>query len=414
MMTFVKQHNLEPNEIDAVGRITVDVVDNFTCIQHLQEEWDAFVESVGGDIYLTYDWCRTWWEFYGGKRQLRIFLCRKINNLVGVIPVFYEQQWLGPVGLKLAKIVGSDFTMVMINPPVQSDYTASVFGHVFEVLFRNEKVDAVWFGPTGGKYNGLQPLREAIWAHSEVTLLHDSIRSPYTTFLLPKTFDAYVQSLNKRQRGNLRRDLNLIDRSFEMTQDVVQDANTAKNEFDVFVRMHAEQWNAEGKLGHFNDWPMGTEFNARQVVEQAAKGRLRLLRLFANGKVVSYQICFAFVKRWYWRLPARVVGPDWDKFALGRIGLIKEIEIAIAEGVQEIEAGAGHYDYKIKLGGEEHPLYSLLVVRKGRFSRCRARLFMKLSNLLHFCYYRIWFNRLAPKLPLKRRPLWNLWIRTRL
>ena len=201
-----------------------------------------------------------------------------------------------------------------------------------------------------------------------------------------------------------------------MTQDVIQEASAAVTEFSQFIEMHTEQWTAENKLGHFNDWPLGVEFNTELIVrlKQAQRGRLALIRLFADGKVVSYQLCFSFGNRWYWRLPARIVGPDWDKFALGRIGLIKEIEMAITEGVQEIEAGAGHYDYKIKLGGEEHPLYSLLVARKSQFSRWRVLLFLRLSNILHFCYYKVWFNRLAPKLPLKRRPLWNLWIRTRL
>ncbi len=46
--------------------------------------------------------------------------------------------------------------------------------------------------------------------------------------------------------------------------------------------------------------------------------------------------------------------------------------------------------------------------------RLRASLFASLSRLLHLCYYRIWFSRLAPRLPFKRRPLWKLWIRTRL
>lgn len=372
------------------------------------------MESVGGDVYLSYDWCSTWCDFYGTDRELRIFIFRNNNALVGLIPVFCETLWLWPIWLKTAKTIGSDFTMAMLNPPVKTDFAAIIFSFVFDSLIKNDKCDAVWLGPIGGRYYALQQLQDAIQGHIEVVLLRKNIRSPYTTFLLPKTFDEYIQSLNKRQRGNLRRDLNLIDRSFQMTQDVIQDEAIVSSEFEKFVQMHTEQWKAEGKLGHFNDWPLGIEFNTKLVIRQARKGRLRLIRLLADGKVVSYQLCYAFGKRWYWRLPARVVGPDWDKFALGRIGLIKEIEMVIAEGVQEIEAGAGHYDYKIKLGGEEYPLYTFLLIRNRLLCRWRAFLFLKLSNILHFCYYRIWFLRLAPKLAFSRRPIWKLWIRARL
>jgi len=394
--------------------ITCSVFSSFKEIEEILQEWDTFVESVGGDIYLSYDWCRTWWDFYGSGRKLQIFIYRNDKTLVGIIPVFYEKQWIGPIWLKIAKIVGSDFTIAMINPPVLGNFAKIIFRDIFDSLFKKAHCDAFWIGPTGEKYNGLQQLREAIHDYPKVLLLKDSIQSPYTTFTLPDTFDGYIQSLNKRQRGNLRRDLNLISKSMEMTQDVIQVTASADAEFKEFVQMHRKQWEAEGKLGHFNDWPKGVDFHARLVNEQAIKGRLRLIRLLMDGKVVSYQLCYAFGNRWYWRLPARIIGPDWDKYALGRIGLIKEIEMAIAEGVQEIDAGSGHYDYKIKLGGQEHFLYSILLTRKQPFCRLRAFLFLKFSRVLHFFYYRVWFNRLAPKLPFKRKPLWKLWIRTRL
>ena len=394
--------------------ITCSIYSSFVEIADMQEEWDSFVESVKGDIYLTFDWCRVWWECYGKDRCLEIHLFHKNDRLIGIIPLFYEKQWIGPFWLKIAKMVGSDFTMSMVNPPVRMDFAMAIFHCIIDSLIKKKGCDAIWFGPIGGKYNALQPLREAIQGHSGVTLIRDNVRSPYTTFVLPKTFEDYIQSLDKRQRGNLRRDLNLMNRSFQITQDIVQDEKMLISEFEEFIRMHNEQWKAEGKLGHFHDWPLGTEFNAKLVIEQAKQGRLKLIRLLADGRVVSYQLCYAFGNQWYWRLPARLVGSDWDKYALGRIGLIKEIEMAIAEGVQEIEAGAGHYDYKIKLGGKEHPLYTILLVRNELLCRLRVFLFLRLSMLLHLCYYRIWFNRLAPKLSFKRRPLWKLWIRTRL
>ncbi len=415
-MQPIKGSNILLNSTGSVPgkEIICSVYTSFEEVTPLQEEWDAFVELVDGDIYSTYDWCRIWWQHYGTGRKLRIFFFKTNDELVGVIPVFYEKQWLGPAWLKLAKVVGSDFTMVMINPPVKLDYASEIFSLLFDSVINKEKCDALWVGPVGGQYSALQQLRDTIQRHPGLALLQDSVRSLYTTFLLPDTFDEYVQSLNKRQRGNLRRDLNLINKSFQISQDIIQDETTAFTEFGKFVLMHNKQWEAEGKLGHFNDWPLGEAFNTSLIAAQANQGRLKLVRLLADDKVVSYQLCFVFGKRWYWRLPARLIGPEWNRFALGRIGLIKEIEMAITEGIRYIEAGAGHYDYKVKLGGKEYPLYTILIANSNMICRWRVSLFLKLSSVLHLCYYRIWFNRLAPKLPFKRRPLWKLWIRTRL
>ena len=143
-------------------------------------------------------------------------------------------------------------------------------------------------------------------------------------------------------------------------------------------------------------------------------GRLRLVRLRVDGKVVSYQLCFAFGDWYYWRLPARVVGEEWDLLGLGRIGLVQLIEVALGEGIRHIEAGAGRYEYKVRHGAEEHLLRSLLVVSTRSGSRLRSSLFARLARALHLFYYRGWFARVAPRLPLPRRPLWRSWIRSRL
>lgn len=402
------------NSFNLEKRLSVDIYSSFDEIEYLRKNWDEFIEFVGGDIYLSFDWCRIWWEFYGTGRKLHLFIYKYGGDIIGLLPLFYEQQWIGLAWLKVAKFVGSDFTTSMIHLPVNKYFSAKIFKDIIDTTLKKHACDALWLGPVREENEELQQLRATILQTTGVTLLKDNAFSLYTAFLLPGSFNEYTQSLDKRQRGNLRRDLNLINKSFHVTQDIISDATLAKEEFDEFIRMHAEQWQAEGKLGHFCDWPNGVEFNSTLVSEMARRGRLRLVRLLFDGNVVSYQYCFAFGRRWYWRLPARAVGPSWNKFALGRVGLAKEIELAIAEGIEEIEAGVGHYDYKVKLGGKEYPLYTFLIVRNGLFRYLRACFFIKFSKAIHLIYYRIWFNRLAPKLPFNRSALCKLWIRTRI
>lgn len=378
-----------------------------------QEQWDSFVESVGGDIYSTYDWCRIWWQYYSYRRELRIHLFYRQERLVGIIPAFCERLWLGPIWLRLAKVISADSAAGIVHPPVEAECATEIYQLLISSLLEEDGCDGLCLGPIGEDYASFASINKAIENHPRLMILEDFSRSVYTSFKLPETFEDYVQSLNKRQRGNLRRDLNLINRSFSLEQDAVRDEKASSAEFKSFAEMHSDQWKAEGKLGHFDDWPKGHEFNAKMVQEQAKLDRLRLVRLKADGQVVSYQLCFEFAGRWHWRLPARLVGKDWHRYGLGRIGLIKQIEMAIDEGVREIEAGSGQYPYKVKLGGDVYSLHTLVATRSNTLCRWRATLFMKLALLLNLFYYRLWFCRFAPKLPFRRRPLWRLWIRTR-
>lgn len=407
-----RQFNLLDSPAD--NGISCSVYSSFDEVETMQKEWDEFVESVGGDIYLTYDWCRVWWQFYGENRTLRVFVYKVDGVLVGLIPMFYERVWLGPVWLKLSKIVGSDFTIAMVNPPIKSGYEKCIYQNIIQTLITKERCDAISFGPMSGRYNGLQHLRHTAECNSGVVVLKDSIRSPHTIFFFPESFDEYMRSLSKNQRGNLRRDRNLISRCFQVTQDIVYNEAAVESEFQKFIQMHNEQWQSVNKLGHFNDWPLGTEFQTCLVNVQSQRGRVRLVRLLFDDQVVSYQLCYQFGARWYWRLPARLVGSQWEKFALGRVGLVMEFEAAISEGINEIEAGAGHYDYKVKLGGQEYPLFDFVLVKKNWLYRLRTLVFLEVAKWVHFCYYRIWFKKLAPKLPFKQKHLSKLWIRTRI
>ncbi len=388
---------------------------SFEFLAPIREEWDRFAAEAGGGIYFSYDWCRIWWEHYGRGRTLQIFIFRTGKKMEGLIPVFIDRVRCGPFKLRIAKIVGSEFTCTICNPPLLPEYAGPIYENMIDHLVRNHHCDALWFGPLADDEEITGALRSSCRKRSGlVNLSRDNPFAPHINFDLPKTFEDYLNSLDKRQRVNYRRDMNLLNRDFRVKVDMIGDPARAETEFMQFTFMHDRQWQDQGKLGHFGDWPGARAFNLDLIKAMARKGRLRMIRLLANDQVVSYQLCYRFGDWLYWRLPARIIGPEWERYGLGRIGLIKMIELAIAEGVCHIEAGIGHYDYKIKLGGIERTLRSFLVVAGRKSSRLKTRIYSKLGKALHLFYYRIWFNRLAPRLPFKRHPLWKTWIRSRL
>ena len=155
-------------------------------------------------------------------------------------------------------------------------------------------------------------------------------------------------------------------------------------------------------------------FNRDVVQRLARKDQARLYILVGDGELLSIQYSFVLGDRCYWRLPARCPDPEYEKLGLGRIGLIKMLESLINEGIRLVEAGPGHYDYKISSGGEEFALRRLIVTRSSMFARRKTQLFLLWSDLINLIYYRIWFLRIAPKIGFFKFPLWRTWIRTRL
>jgi CelD/BcsL family acetyltransferase involved in cellulose biosynthesis len=177
--------------------------------------------------------------------------------------------------------------------------------------------------------------------------------------------------------------------------------------------MHQAQWKAVDKLGHFDDWPGAREYSWDLVRTLAGSDRVRLVRLMADDRVVAYYWCFALGGTYYWRLSARLFGPEWDQFALGRVGVVKMMELAGGDGATAIEAGIGSYGYKENLNAQTYSLHSIALGRNGVLPRIRSRFTLAYGDLLDLAYYRVWYLRVAPRMKVLRRALWRSWIRRR-
>jgi CelD/BcsL family acetyltransferase involved in cellulose biosynthesis len=393
-------------------RVQLETFTSFAAADSIAAEWDELVARVNGSLYTSFNWCRVWWNHYGDRRDLRLMVFREGGELVGVLPFFIERVRVGLGSALVAKLASSDFTLAIVDPPVQPGVATEAMEIAIARLLREDRCDLVHVGPASGDLQ-LEAVRRAVAAlGGDARIVRDRECGASTVFEMPDGSDAYVKSLSKNQRSNYKRNLNKLNNTFDFSVDVVRDGPLLEQEFDAFVEMHQMQWNAVHKLGHFGDWPRSREFTHDLVRELAGEDQVRLIRLIADGEVVSYYFCFKLNDVYYWRLPARLTG-EWDKFAVGRIGLLKMIEVAAAEGATAIEAGNGRYAYKDQLNANSVPLHSLSVARRGVASSVRARVALALGDVLHVVYYKVWYVRVAPRLPLARRPLWRSWIRRR-
>lgn len=399
----------------AMPGVTVDKVEMFENLGLTAEMWDRHVLACHADLYVSYDWCRIWWRHFGKGRRLRLYVFREGGRLVGIAPMVVETVWLGAVRLTIAKRVGADSALTVFALPIEPCCARAVYSALFTDLIECERCDAIWLGyaphddPTS---NGMRAACQDL--ATTLSVLRDTAVGVQTVFSLPTSFEAYLGGLDKRQRQNYGRQLKQLKQAYTVECDTVRSPIEAVGAFGAFVDLHDRQWRAEGKLGQFGDWPGAEAFNLDLVRELSRSGRLRVHRLTADGQLLAGQYAFVFGDTCYWRLTARATAVELHRYGLGVLGLVELIRTMMGDGVRRVEGGIGHYDYKLRFGAEEKAVHSCLLVSQRGSAPLRARLFLAASGLLHLCYYRVWFLKLAPRMPLLRRPLWRVWIRSRL
>jgi CelD/BcsL family acetyltransferase involved in cellulose biosynthesis len=378
-----------------------------------QEEWDGFVETVGSDIYFLVDWLETWLQFYATKYDLRCFIVRENGRIIAVLPFCIERLRIGFASIRIARIVGSYGTIAVFSPPIQPNSEAKVMKVVLSSLLSGDKCDAVCFSPISGK-NPLSAMDN--WngiLGDKIVLLEKKEVGVHTVFDLPETFEEYLRSLGKNKRKKYLKSSRLLSNEFDVESRMVEKEKALKS-FDVFVDLHTKLWKGLGKLGHFGDWPLSIEFNRELVRKLAPTGHVEFYELTAGDRPLCLTFIFQLGATSFRRLSARDPDPAMAPFSLGRVGYVKSLEILINDGKKFADTGPGHYEYKTALGGREYQMKRLVFTRSIPWVVFKTRFYLKMSELLHFIYYRVWFLKLSPKLPLKRKPLWSFWVKAKL
>lgn len=406
---------LVKNSSDQI-EIQTHVYDSFGKLASLQSEWDEFVESVGCDIFLTYDWCRLWWKYYGKGRRLCVFVFHYQGKLAGLIPMYIEKLWLGPVYLRIGKIIGTDFTSANVIPPIIDTIKKEIIQNFYKYT-SHLNWDVLYLGPIAGIYknfNEMHILFQGCFGPDNRVRSREKFIQTY--FLLSDN-DEKIVGLSKKQQRNTRQKYKVLRSIIGNDNAIVSSYALSDNVeymFDDFFKMHQKLWQKKGKSGYFEDWPKSRQFHFEVAREQQKHNRLRLLQVNAGTIILGYKYAYKFGNTYVEYLDARLDDNEFARAGLGRIIFSEQLEKALQDRVKYIDSLCGKYDHKLRLGGKTFPIHHLFVYSGKLGSRIRSFFFCILAWLLCICYYKIWFYRVAPRFPFRRRPLWKIWVRTQM
>ena len=154
------------------GRLRWRVVPHLQASEQLMRQWDHLAEETGGGIFMSRDWCRTWWDHYGTGRQARVFHFQVDDEHVGVLPMFTDLLKLGPLSLRVAKLMGSESTQGLCAIPVRPEWSREALSNAVEHLILRDRCDAIHLGPISGEVNHAETVREVCRRRGELVLLH--------------------------------------------------------------------------------------------------------------------------------------------------------------------------------------------------------------------------------------------------
>ncbi len=189
----------------------IDLCTDFSAFDELKAEWNNLLEhSISNTLFLTWEWQRTWWEHLGTS-ELRIITVREDDGtLVGIAPLF-EETWKDGT-TKSISLIGCVDVSDYLDIIAARGQEERVYAALLDMIMRADF--PAWHGglhlctlpedsPTNAQLQAMAQARGLVaeWKLHDVSPVID----------LPATWDAYLETLDKKQRHEVRRKLRRVE-----------------------------------------------------------------------------------------------------------------------------------------------------------------------------------------------------------
>ena len=321
----------------------VTVCRQASLFQALKPEWTDLLSRAPMDcIFYTWEWHATWWEAYQ-PGELLLLVCREDDQLLGIAPLFVSRCDRE----RTARIIGcvdvTDYLDFIVDaerlPEVYEAFAAALAAErdAFDVL---DLCNIPQDSPTRAI------LPEALRRHGFEAVVAQQEVCPVIE--LPQDWGAYLRSLDKKQRHEIRRKLRRIHASgSDIDWYIVNGKSELDAEVEHFTRLMAS---SDPEKERFLQDDSNLRFFKSIVPLLQERGWLQMNFLTVGDARAAGYINFVYGERvmvYNSGLDHRGFGP----LSPGIVLLAYNIQYAIEQGYRKYDFLRGDESYKYRMGG---------------------------------------------------------------
>ncbi len=344
------------------------VIRDVAGLEAIRPAWEELLaRSSNDEVAVDHRWVIPWWQVYGTGRELRCIVFYEDKKLVGFAPMVLRKHVYRPhIPFRRLELIGSgepeadETASDYIGIVAEEDKERAVVEAFLQTLDRD--LAGEWDELVFTAMNGDQPtpglLRDAMQKRGHEVVLETIDSCPFVS--LPKTWDAYVASLKRKKRWQLRQ----VNKHFEEWAGHEPLLYRAKTEPEmeeakkVLHRLHAQRWGNPGVFGS----PVFCRFHDLVMKQLLPHDSLDLGWLEAKGEPVAAFYNFRWKGKEYHYQSGRKVGLP-DNVRVGIVMNAALIKRAIEDGMKEYDFLAGESLYKTALAPTSRALVRLRAVR---------------------------------------------------
>ena len=174
--------------------------------------------------------------------------------------------------------------------------------------------------------------------------------------VLPLTWEAYVASLGKNMREQIKRYPKRLEKEFRVEHELAQTPEQVTTALDDLFRLHGKRWRARGQTGVLAT-PRRQKFHRLLCEKLRAHDQLRLWTLRCDGQAVCVLLSYFYEGRYSFFIGG--FEPEMQRWSVGTCGFARVLRHAIEEGATEFDFLRGEEEYKYRYGAQNRAYVTL-------------------------------------------------------
>lgn len=322
----------------------VDRCTTLSQLDALEKEWAELISGIpSAPLFLSWEWIRTWWAYFGKGRELWLLTARdNQGKLLGIAPLEKEIHNINWAKLRVIGFIGIGLTHpIRLNILTHQSYKEGLLGAFLDYLLsQSGQWDVLTFASQSldsDLYNLLT---------SERGTLHIGKKTINIFIPLPGDWDTYSRTLTKKLRRNLKYFRSKLENenSGAISFSYVTDLRELSEIMKKLEEFNQDRWHARKRISNF-DYSAYTNFHQEFATLALQRGWLRLNKLNVSDRLIA--MCYNF--RFHDCIYAQAIGfdLDWSGYSPGRLTVANSIQKSIQEGAHEYNWLGGEEEYKL-------------------------------------------------------------------
>ena len=176
------------------------------------------------------------------------------------------------------------------------------------------------------------------------------------TLTFPSSFDAYVKSLGKNMREQIKRYPKRLEKNFAVEVECAKTQPQVDEFLTQLFELHGKRWRARGQTGVLV-LPSRQKFHRALCADFLERDWLRLWRLKLDGRAACVLLSYFWGGKYWFFIGG--FEPELMRWSVGTCLFARVFREAIAEGATEFDFLRGAEEYKYRFGAEDREFVNL-------------------------------------------------------